>query len=220
MKITDITDATDIATLCGHNPTDPADPYLEVSWETGDVRVYAEYRSVNGTSFAVWHGHKSTYKLPMVSALAVKTAVDGVLPQIKAASEQYYSRWDGNNHVAAWHDVDAERKRAQDADEYAPDHPDAYQCARQTAELAIESAISDLETEPPVQYWDAGDFLGVVTPDEYGVSGITTDEEIATLAETEVDNARHEGHLLDLDDAVEFMTGQRDELREDAAQRL
>ncbi len=207
LTLNEITDALDIARVCGYSRTNPIRPILEVDWSTSRTIIYGRHQSERGQSMRAFNGHESTYQLPEVDALDIRARLEEALPAIRAACEQYYSRWDGSNHVAAFRDLDESTSVAGavwDVDG-----------ARARAETAIYSAIEQCSTSAPVGYFDASDWIANDSEREIGLTALTTDDELDALAAELVENAELDHHtLVDFDDMREALETWREDLTE------
>jgi len=211
MDIDEITDPLDIARFCG----DPNwTPYLCVDWEHGTIEIESRHESQNGTSFHEWHGHSDSWKLPLVDAEQIRDAVEGCLPVIQAAAEQYYSDWDGNNHIAKFRD-EVEHEDDTPWGEADPDYG-----ARRAAQRKIELALAYLEHAGSAWFWDAGDWFQYSDPvaKEYGITPLSTDADLDAIAEKMVKSSAEHGYynvILEVSDCRSYAEQVRDDLLED-----
>jgi hypothetical protein len=191
-----ITDPLDIAEAIGSG--EGAFAMLEVDWSTGIIEIctYAGCQR-NETPMRAWHGHMNRWMLPSVDALAVAAMIEEIRDPVAQACEQYYSRWDGSNHIAGWRDLD--QLREQDPELMSWDR----------ANYAITTALSGLDGEPTFGYWDAQDWLSTDPP---AVAATVTEEQLEELAEDLVLEAREAGQLVDPAEVRAYLRERRDEI--------
>jgi hypothetical protein len=219
MDITEINNPLDIARFC-ESPN--WSPTLCVDWETGTVDIESRHESQNTVSFHEWHGHSSSWGIPLVDAEQVRDRIEECLPSIKAASEQYYSDWDGNNNVARFHDEEEiEAERLAGGCDPMVEQVDAYeQSARGAAVAKIEQALAGLEHAGSAWFWDAGDWFQYASDvaGEYSIGPLTTDEELDAIAERMVESSAEHGDynvILESSDCRDYAEQVRDGLLED-----
>lgn len=185
--------------------------------ETGfSIYIDAENESIgidelvpgeSGMSFREYHGYYMTVtigeqnrldpqKYPNASDLVELIATDEAQALIQRVIDGFTTNWDGNNMHGRYNE-------------------DAQAAAKE-----LEDLIDDLDRESYVT-WDADDWLQGVGSKEYGITAETTDEQLASIAETIVQDAYTDGGdydhvIVDEDDVLSILTGWRQELIEEA----
>ena len=181
--------------LCCHytHQTEVQGCYVELDCETG--RFTADYNAEIGYGVpeAVWHGRTRRYEIPCLLAEAANKLLAELAPLAQRIVDGYEAIWDGNNHVG---------KLDEDA---------------QMAEAELERCCTELMEQPNeadcIVEWDAADWLsGCDTVAEYGITGQSTDRELADIGE------RIEAEAPDntiIDGLVGYLQGLRDDLMDD-----
>jgi len=175
------------------NQTSAQGCYVELNCESG--RFMADYNAEigNGVPEAVWHGRTRRYEIPCLLAAPANKLLAELAPLAQRIIDGYATVWDGNNHVGKL-DADAQAAEAE--------------LARCCDELMAYPDEADCIVE-----WDAADWLsGCDTVAEYGITGQSTDRELADIGERI--EAEAPGNTI-IDGLVGYLQGLRDDLTED-----
>lgn len=177
--------------------SNPQPVFLELRPEDDPPRLRADWDGEigNAVPMSVYHGRVIRFGLPSpyYSGGVLCRMLDEIASLCETICAGYSSEWDGNNHVGRLTD------EAQDARE------------------AVEQYLE--RQEPDLQVYDAADWYQTLGSGNnvrvhLGITGQTTDDELATISE-------HEHEVADLDGVLvsgidRYLEQLRDEAREDA----
>ena len=166
--------------------------YTEISLDRrgGEIIVSQEYKT-NSTSFAEYHGHIWTWRVPgNPKQENMREFLSNNLNLFEVIVAGYGSKWDGSNTVAT------STREAVDANE--------------ELERAIEAEFAYQE-EQGWAYWEAGEWLDAIDDE---ITADMTDEQLEAWAKEQEEIARGENVIID--DALEWATDERDRKREEA----
>lgn len=175
----------------------PQPVFVELDTEDGELSVDWSAAIGAGMSASVYHGRTLSWPLPRaLTATAANELLANIAPMAQAVLDGYAIDWDGSNWVGA------------------PTGPAAVDAIDKIGEWCTES---DWDPADTVCGYDAADWFSEGL-DEVGVTAETTNEQLTVIAAQQDKDAATAGvcGFTVLEGALEFLTGYRDELREDA----
>jgi len=138
--------------------TAPQGAYVELDCEAACLSADWDPQIGGAVPFDVWHGHQRRFPVSAdLAAGEINRLMDAITPRAARVVAGYESVWDGSNHVAR----------------YAEDAAEADDAIAETCREA-EAASGGV--------WDAANWLGSCSADEYGIAASTTAERLVEIA--------------------------------------
>ena len=161
-------------------------------YQDGAVEVVQDYND-NATPGDEWHGLTTVLRIPHIVEDTIEDILEDndTIRRIVIGKEQM---WSGSNMVGTM------TQDAQDA-------------------LSELDELLNSGYAPQYEYWSSDDWLGNLDADEMGVTSKMTDEEVAALAKSTVNEALASDDfehkiIIDEGEMEEYLTGIRQELRD------
>lgn len=155
---------------------EPQQPVLQLDCDDGELSC--TYKADPGSAgnnsmpMTVWHGRTLWWNIVALRADGANQLMQEVKPLADRILTGYTCEWDGSNHVGRLRE-------------------DAQQAAAEIEDICDEYASDE---SAALNIWGAGDWLGGIGDNdaqraELGISGSTTDQEIAAIATRVLDEA-------------------------------
>lgn len=173
----------------------PQGAYVELDCETGALSADWNGEIGNAVPARVWHGHTRRWTIPALKARAANALLDEIEPLAQRVCDGYSSEWDGSNHVARFDDDAA------------------------AALEEIHALCDGADSEDAVSVWDAADwYAGIGSRDTQraalGITGATTDEELAAIVAREEADAEASCDADGVEGIADYLERLRDEAGE------
>lgn len=178
--------------------TNAQDVFIELDCQAQTLYAEVNPEIGNAVPFAVWHGHRQRWGIPVLTADSANKLLKRIAPLAEAVCEGYERVWDGRNHVA----------------EFTEEAQEAIDAIREICERAWDHGDT-------VNVWEAADWLGGIGSDDtqrrvLGITAETTDDELDAIVQKLEEEAEDENVMVDNLDR--YVTRLRDEAVDLAAE--
>lgn len=187
----------------GQSGPQPVELSLDI--RTGALSCAYDPTIGGGSTFDHYHRLILAERIPCLTAEAANAFMAEVVPLAQLVVDGATVEWDGSNHVGRFTTA-------------------AMAAWERITELCDEGAFDDSQT---VSWWSVSSWFSegdAATVETLGITADTTDEQLEAMAKEQVEIAATNGaagyNILDDDETLTYLTGLRDELRDEVRKQL